>query len=436
MVLERKTKIGGVAVILFIVMVLIFSGIRQKAEAAGTSAEAKSLFETKCSLCHYTKLALTKKKSEKGWASTVRRMREKYGAQVKDGEAEAIVAYLSEVASKEAAAVLMEEEPRSYMKAMSPAGFNVVIGSKNPLKEMPFELIKDEKGREVKVFKVNVVEVEFEIYPGKKVKGWGFNGQIPGPVIRVTEGDLVRVEFTNATREPHTIHFHGQTKPVEMDGVPFVSQAPVEPGEKFVYEFRMIRPGTHMYHCHLNSAMHVDMGMYGPLIVERKKEKVKFDREYVWVLDEWPDGKGPEIMYDKPNKKEREELGRDWYPELFAPYDPEYNTFLINGRAFPYTEPIDVKEGEKVLIRIINVGYEDHYIHTHSHKFKVVYMDGNPVKYPQEMDTVMISPGQRKDILLEANNPGVWPVHCHRLVHIANDKIYPGGMLTILRYIE
>lgn len=127
---------------------------------------------------------------------------------------------------------------------------------------------------------------------------------------------------------------------------------------------------------------------------------------------------------------------RSWYPETYNAYEPIYDTFVINGRSFPYTEPIEVKEGEKVRLRIINVGYEPHFVHTHSHKFLIVAMDGSPAADPQERDTVQVGPGQRIDILLTADNPGLWPLHCHRLPHVANDHIYPGGMLAIIRYME
>lgn len=127
----------------------------------------------------------------------------------------------------------------------------------------------------------------------------------------------------------------------------------------------------------------------------------------------------------------------DWYPKTYNPYKPVYDTFTINGRAFPYTQPLEVKKGERVRIRIVNAGYEPHFMHTHAHKFEVVAIDGNRVPgKPQVRDTVQISPGSRVDIILKADNPGVWPFHCHNLLHIANDNIYPGGMLTFIRYVE
>ena len=113
-----------------------------------------------------------------------------------------------------------------------------------------------------------------------------------------------------------------------------------------------------------------------------------------------------------------------------------YDGFTINGRSFPFTEPVIVKQGEKVRIRFINVGYQQHFMHTHSHRFTVVARDGSYVDEPQQMDTIGIGPGQRVDVIFTADNPGTWPFHCHRLNHVTNENTYPGGMLTFIHYEE
>ncbi len=388
-------------------------------------------------------------------------------------------------------------EADDYIYYTAPTGRDVVIGKANPLPELEHEIITADEGRKVKVFRLVVEDVKFEISPGKTIEGWGFNGTIPGPTIRVREGDRIRIVLSNKTKDEHTIHIHGQFKPLIMDGVPYLSQEPVRKGESYTYEFTVRNPGTHWYHCHVDSGHHVDMGMYGAFIVEPKKEKLKFDREYTLILDEWPGGHrhihgGEMDMEDheddehglvtehmgeprhdqaemnmkdamKPmgetmktmetmEKKMDGQMGepmeghgdmamekpesRDWYPKTYNPYTPVYDTFTINGRAFPFTEPLEVREGDRVRIRIVNAGYQTHFMHSHSHKFLVVARDGNPVKNPQRMDTVDVGPGQRVDILLEADNPGAWPFHCHNLLHVANDNIYPGGMLTFILYRE
>jgi FtsP/CotA-like multicopper oxidase with cupredoxin domain len=347
------------------------------------------------------------------------------------------------------------EDAQEYIKVMTPAGFNAVIGSKNTLKELKPEVIT-ERGKEIKVFQMTVEDVKFEIFPGRMMEGWGFNGQIPGPSIRVTEGDTVRIILKNNQKEEHTLHVHGQSKPMIMDGVPYLGQKPLKKGESYTYEFVVKNIGTSWYHCHVDSAHHVDMGMYGAFIVEPAEEKLEYDREYTMLLDEWPtahvhvhedvmpmeghdehgvvtkhEGSQPMHM-DMEEKPEK----RDWYPKTHKKYEPVYDGFTINGRSFPYTAPVDVKEGEKVRIRFINVGYQPHFMHTHSHRFQVIARDGSPVQEPQKIDTVQVGPGQRVDIILLADNPGIWPFHCHRLNHVSNEDIYPGGLLTFIRYIE
>jgi FtsP/CotA-like multicopper oxidase with cupredoxin domain len=391
-----------------------------------------------------------------------------------------------------------------FIRYDAPTGMSVVLGRQNPLKVLEPEIIKED-GKRIKVFKLTVKDFEFEVYLGKKVQAFAFNGSVPGPVIRVTEGDRIRIILTSDSKDEHTIHIHGQPKPLEMDGVPYLSQMPVKKGESYTYEFKVTNSGTHWYHCHVDSGHHVDMGMYGAFIVDPKKEKLKFDREYTLILDEWPgghvhghdggaamEGHGGEtnsMMTDPTAEPPRKDtmtgmditeksgktmdeamalmpavepdtampgmkksatamtapamahmakpVDREWYPKTYKPHTPVYDTFTINGRAFPNTQPLEVREGERVRIRLINVGHESHFMHSHSHRFEIVAKDGNPVPgKPQVRDTVEVGPGSRVDIILTADNPGVWPFHCHNLLHVANDNIYPGGMLTFITYTE
>jgi len=347
-------------------------------------------------------------------------------------------------------------EPYEYIKVKTPAGNDAVIGTKNSLEELEYETVDTPEGP-VKVFRMTVRDIGFEIFPDKPMMGWGFNGLVPGPTIRVTEDDRIRVIVTNETSDgEHTLHIHGQFKPMTMDGVPFLGQKPIKKGESYTYEFTVRDIGTSWYHCHVDSAHHVDMGMHGAFIVEPKKEKLAYDREYVMILDEWPtkhvhvhsdpepadghdehgvmtlhDDSPP--MHDSAAEKKKK---RDWYPETYPARQEIYDGFTINGRAFPFTEPVIVKKGEKVRIRFINVGYQQHFMHTHSHRFTVVTRDGSYVNEPQKVDTIGVGPGQRLDVIFEADNPGTWPFHCHRLNHVTNENIYPGGMLTFIHYEE
>jgi manganese oxidase len=271
--------------------------------------------------------------------------------------------------------------------------------------------------RPVKEFSLTIAETTHEFYPGgPKIQAWAFNGSVPGPTLRVTEGDLVRVHFTNQHYTNHTLHFHGLNVPNEMDGVAYgpLHHLEVKPGETHVYEFVADPPGTHMYHCHVNSPTHIDLGMVGVLIVEPKdtRSEPKVDQEQVVLLDDWyiNDDGGQEAMA---------------HPAMIH----QANYFTVNGKAFPAVEPIKLVAGETVRVRMINVGYQVHSMHLHGHSFVVTHRDGRAVKMPQEQDTLLIGPGERYDLVFTATTPGLWLFHCHVVPHVTNDGAYPGGLL-------
>jgi len=170
-----------------------------------------------------------------------------------------------------------------------------------------------------------------------------------------------------------------------------------------------------MYHCHVNSPQHIDMGMVGVLIVEPKdkRREPKVDREHVLLLDDWyvNEQGGHEAMA---------------HPAMIH----QANYFTVNGKAFPATEPIKLVQGERVRVRLINVGYQAHSMHLHGHSFVVTHRDGRPLKVRQEQDTVLIGPGERYDLVFTATNPGLWLFHCHVVPHVTNDGAYPGGLLV------
>ncbi len=273
----------------------------------------------------------------------------------------------------------------------------------------------------VKEFQLSLDEIRWEYAKDKFVHAWAYNGQIPGPEIRVTEGDKIRVVVKNNLPVGTSIHWHGVHVENKADGIPGLTQYPIKPGETFTYEFTAKNAGTHFYHTHGSSHMDVvlqfDMGLSGSFIIEPKNPK-KYDREYVYMLDEWeinPDGSNGALTHTKEN-------GEHIHGKQ------NYNIFTINGRIFPDIDPLMVKDGEKVLVRLINAGTQAiHPMHTHGHSFKVVAIDGNPVpQVAQQMrDNLPILPGERYDIELIADNSGVWVFHCHDVHHAAAGMIIP-----------
>ena len=271
----------------------------------------------------------------------------------------------------------------------------------------------------VKVFALTAEPVQWELVPGKTVTAWGYNGQVPGPEIWVDEGDRVRIQFTNKLPASTTIHWHGIAVPNEMDGVPGMTQDAIQPGKSFTYEFEAKPSGTFWYHSHDDSARQVDMGLAGAFVIKGKAEP-KYDREYIQLIDEWirlPDGRN------------------GWEGVGHAGHNPgEYNWFTLNGKSFPATENMVVKQGDRVRVRLINAGYQAHPMHLHGKRMTVVAKDGAPLPAPYQADTVLVGSGERYDFEFLADDPGQWMFHCHILHHVGNDTVEPGGLMNFVTY--
>jgi len=250
---------------------------------------------------------------------------------------------------------------------------------------------------DVKVFRLTCQKVQWETEPGRVVEAWAYNGVVPGPEIRVTEGDKVRIHVTNELDQSTAVHWHGLMVPNSMDGVPFITQPPIRPGETFTYEFVAKPAGSHMYHSHHNSAEQVSMGLLGPFIVEPKDPSTRpaYDVEYTLILNDGPLG------------------------------------FTINGKSFPATKPLVAKRGQKVLIRYMNEGMMAHPMHLHGMPQLVIAKDGYLQPQPWYCDTINVAPGERWDVIVDATEPGVWAFHCHILSHAeSNHGMF--GMVTAL----
>jgi FtsP/CotA-like multicopper oxidase with cupredoxin domain len=271
-------------------------------------------------------------------------------------------------------------------------------------------------------FFLTAEEIDWEIMPGTTVRAWAYNGQMPGPEIRVREGDRVRVTLRNELPVGTTVHWHGVNLPPEMDGPVGLNQAAVEPGEAFVYDFVAQPGGSRMYHSHADPTAQIALGLYGPLIVEPREPGPAYDREYTYMLNEWDLELTPDVATGRAPRGPRDQLLRGG--ELGT------DLFLMNGHAHESIPPIRLAEGELVLIRLMNLGNLPHAIHTHGHSFRIVATDGNPVPQGMELvkDTVLLGPGERYDIELTGDNPGVWMFHCHMENHAAN------GMMSLIQY--
>jgi FtsP/CotA-like multicopper oxidase with cupredoxin domain len=273
----------------------------------------------------------------------------------------------------------------------------------------------------VKVFDLDVSVVRWNILPDVQVEGYAFNHQIPGPRLRITEGDRVRINVTNRLPETTTVHWHGLILPNNMDGPAKIVQPPIKSGETFTYEFTTEQSGTYFYHSHDKVDRQQAFGMYGALIIDPKAPTAepKADHEYVIQLQEW---------------LKREGLT---YPAMLMEGGlPNY--FTINGKAFPATESVKMKVGETIKLRFVGTSNNFvHPMHVHGGPFTVVARDGNvlPESARYQADTVNVGPGQRYDVIWKALKPGKWLVHCHIPHHTTNNNVEQqggGGLMMVL----
>ena len=272
----------------------------------------------------------------------------------------------------------------------------------------------------IKVFELTAKAVKWELLPGVEVTAYTYNGTVPGPMIRVTEGDQVRIIVKNELPDPTTIHWHGVEVPNAMDGVPGMTQDPIQPGETFIYEFTAKPTGTFMYHSHYEGDIQVGAGLYAPFIIEPQEPEANPPAvDKILMLSEW--------------------LVRDGLTYAAMPMSGmEPNYFTINGKAFPATETITVKKGDVVRLRFIGIGQFIHPMHLHGVPFKVVATDGHPVPEMAQLtkDTISVAPGERYDVEFVATEPGQWMLHCHILHHTTNDNVEPGGLMLVINVTE
>lgn len=234
---------------------------------------------------------------------------------------------------------------------------------------------------------------------------WGYNGSSPGPTFEVTEGDRVRIIFTNGLEDKTTIHWHGLHIPLAMDGVPDFSQPPVKPGDTFVYEFTLNQSGTYFYHSHVMGAKQVGLGLMGFFIVHPKDPPDWYfvDRDYLFFLHTWMIHPGSPI----PDTLEM----------------TEFNYFTMNGQPGPQIPPMTARLGEKIRIRVTNLSMLAHPIHLHGHTFRVVDMGAGflPPHQHMKMNTSNVSAAEVRTVDFVAERLGKWLFHCHFSHHVMND---------------
>jgi FtsP/CotA-like multicopper oxidase with cupredoxin domain len=254
----------------------------------------------------------------------------------------------------------------------------------------------------VKEFHLIAEPIEHEFAPGTKIKAWGYNGTTPGPTIEAVEGDRVRIYVTNRLPEHTSIHWHGILLPNGMDGVGGLTQPHIQPGETFAYEFTLNESGTRMYHPHADENVQLAMGLMGLFVIHPRDGRHAVDRDFALMLHNWA-----------------------VHPGTYRP-DPavmtEFDLWTINSKVFPAIEPMVVRTGQRVRIRIANLSMHDHPMHLHGVHFRIAGTDAGriPESAQWPMTTALVPVGGIMDVEFVPRIPGDWPFHCHKSHHTMN----------------
>src|ERR1700677_320315 len=287
-----------------------------------------------------------------------------------------------------------EPDPKAPVRVLTP-----------DIADLPFTM---DNG--VKVFHLIAEPVKQTIVPGRTFDLWGFNGSAPGPTIQANEGDRVRIIFENHLPEPTAIHWHGLELPIEMDGVPGIGQKAVMPGGSFLYEFLLHQNGTFFYHSHM--AMQEMVGMLGGFVIHPKTPYApRVDKDFLISLQEYavlPNSTIPNSM------------------------NMEFNWLTFNGKAGPASTPLIVRQGERVRIRIVNLGMDHHPMHLHGFTFWETGREG--ARQPEAIwprgNTVLVGVAQARDVEFVADRAGDWMLHCHLPHHMMNQMSSNVGPMT------
>lgn len=248
--------------------------------------------------------------------------------------------------------------------------------------------------KENKIVEYNLQAGKFnwEIAPGKTIEAWGFNKQLPGPVLEANAGDTLVVRVTNHLAEPTIVHWHGIRIPAAMDGTGMV-QKPIAPGETFEYRFVVPEAGTFWYHSHHNETIQMERGMYGALIVRDESEPVT-DGERIFLIDDMK--LDEENNFTKPG---------GFIQRVKETHDGRQgNTLLLSGQE---NAVIYMNAGQMERWRFINSSSARYFLlHMEGKEFKIIGTDGGLLEHPRTVSEVLITPGERMDIVAGPFNEG------------------------------
>jgi FtsP/CotA-like multicopper oxidase with cupredoxin domain len=267
---------------------------------------------------------------------------------------------------------------------------------------------------------IRIAPVTLELGPGHVIQTVGYNGTAPGPLIRLREGQQTTIEVVNNTRAPELVHWHGLFIPSEVDGSMEEGTPIVMPGESASYSFTAKPAGTRWYHSHAMAGKDLTQslysGQYGFLYIEPRNDPGRYDKEVFIAMHHW-----------EPYFVSMQDIRKGPPPDNGL--EVAYKSASFNDKALGHGEPVRVRQGQRVLFRLLNASAtDDVMLALPGHRFTVLALDGNPVPSPQMVDSLMLAPAERIDAVVEMNNPGIW------IFGSSEDDVRQMGMGVVVEY--
>lgn len=279
---------------------------------------------------------------------------------------------------------------------------------------------QDHKGKE---FRLQAKESVCELMPGLSANVLTYNGEMPGPVIRVREGDAVRIVLNNQLKNPTSFYIQGMILPHQIAGLPRKGFGLASTGESCTFQFTADQVGTFCYHPQVPQLDQMSGGLFGALVVEPRSTPKTYERDFVLVISEVSD---PHAPLKNPTKTGQASAGGQGHQQQI---------FLVNGKSAPAIPALDVQRGERIRLRLINLSQSSCPLNLGGHKLEVVSQNGSDSTEPHvTRDTITLGAAERMDVEFVADNPGVWSLSSSLPAQSSYQGKFPGGIALIVRY--
>ncbi len=293
-----------------------------------------------------------------------------------------------------------------------------INGAIDQLNQVSRETAGQQNVKEVHLF---AKRAQCELMPGTTFDCLTYNGKLPGPLIRLNEGDHVRIVLHNQLSVPTSLLLHGMLLPQSVSGLPRKDAGMVAPGQSYAFQFVAKQAGTFWYHPQINHSDEKMQGLAGALVVDPLSQAKTFDKDVVLLISD---------VYATAGSAKSAIAASPGAPSTVCFH-------LLNGKSAPAIPAIELRQGERIRLRVINAGQEPVPLHLSGHRFEVVAVNGSDSMEPHVLrDTITLNPSDRYDLEFAADNPGVWSLASEIYAQSTNNGKFPGGIACVVRYSD